>query len=119
MPTNDNWKDTQQDAISATGLAPSNDSEAAIFQSLAPGTYTAILTDADGGSGVGLIEVYDLSAGGNSLLFNISTRGFVGVADHVLIGGFIARGNNTRVVVRVLGPTLQGFGIAGLCPTRS
>ena len=119
MPTNDNWKDTQQDAISATGLAPSNDSEAAIFQSLAPGTYTAIVTDADGGSGVGLIEVYDLSAGGNSLLFNISTRGFVGVADHVLIGGFIARGNNTRVVVRVLGPTLQGFGIAGLCPTRS
>ena len=31
----------------------------------------------------------------------------------MLIGGFIARSNNTRVVVRALGPTLQGFGIAG------
>jgi len=113
LATNDNWKDTQQDAISATGLAPSDDTEAAIIRSLAPGTYTAVLTDADGGSGVGLIEVYDLSAGGISLLFNISTRGFVGVDDHVLIGGFIARSNNTRVVVRALGPTLQGFGIAG------
>jgi fibronectin type III domain protein len=51
VATNDNWKDTQQDAIRATGLAPSDDSEAAIIQSLALGTYTAILTDADGGSG--------------------------------------------------------------------
>ena len=113
LATNDNWKDAQQDAISPTGLAPSDDTEAAIIRSLAPGTYTAVLTDADGGSGVGLIEVYDLSAGGTSLLFNISTRGFVGVDDHVLIGGFIARNNNTRVVVRALAPTLQGFGIAG------
>jgi hypothetical protein len=113
LATNDNWKDTQQDAISSTGLAPSNDTEAAIIQSLAPGSYTAVLTDADGGSGVGLIEVYDLTAGSTLLLFNISTRGFVGVEDHVLVGGFIARSNNTRVVVRALGPTLQGFGIAG------
>jgi len=113
VASNDNWKDSQRDAISPTGLAPSDDTEAAIIQSLAPGSYTAVLTDADGGSGVGLIEVYDLSAGGTSLLFNISTRGFVGVDDHVLIGGFIARSNNTRVVVRALGPTLQGFGIAG------
>ena len=116
LATNDNWKDTQQDAISSTGLAPSDDAEAAVIRSLAPGTYTAVLTDADGGSGVGLIEVYDLSAGGTSLLFNISTRGFVGVGDHVLIGGFIARSNNTRVVVRALGPTLQGFGIAEALP---
>jgi hypothetical protein len=112
LATNDNWKDTQQDAIKATGLAPSDDTEAAIIQSLAPGTYTAVLTDADGGSGVGLIEVYDLSMG-TSLLFNISTRGFAGIDDHALIAGFIAPSNNTRVVVRALGPTLQQFGIAG------
>jgi hypothetical protein len=116
VATNDNWKDTQQDAISSTGLAPLDDSEAAIIQSLPPGSHTAILTDADGGSGVGLMEVYDLSAGGTLLLFNISTRGFVGVDDHVLIGGFIARSNNTRVVVRALGPTLQNFGIAETLP---
>jgi hypothetical protein len=116
LATNDNWKDTQQDAISSTGLAPSDDAEAAVIQSLVPGTYTAVLTDADSGSGVGLIEVYDLSGGGTSLLFNISTRGFVGVDDHVLIGGFITRSNNTRVVVRALGPTLQGFGIAEALP---
>src|SRR2546423_3969653 len=50
LATNDNWKDTQQDAINATGLAPSDDTEPAIIQSLAPGGYTAVLTDAAGRS---------------------------------------------------------------------
>ena len=37
---NDNWKDTQQAEIEATGLQPTNDLESAIFQTLAPGAYT-------------------------------------------------------------------------------
>jgi len=109
----DNWKDTQQAVIQATGLAPSDDRESAIVQTLAPATYTAIVRGSGGTSGVALVEAYDLDPDANSKLANISTRGFVGVDDHVLIGGFIAPSNNTRVVVRALGPTLQGFGIAG------
>lgn len=48
-------------------------------------------------------------------LRNISARGVVQTGDKVLIGGFIAGGNalaNNAVVVRVLGPSLSGAGIA-------
>lgn len=113
IATNDNWKVSQQASINATGLAPVNDAEAAIILSLPPGNYTAVLTGAGLSTGIGLIEVYDLSTNASSLLSNISTRGFVGVGDHVLIGGFIASTDYTRVVVRVLGPTLQQFGVTG------
>ena len=57
---NDNWKDTQQAEIEATGLQPTNDLESAIFQTLAPGAYTAIVAGKDDTTGVGLVEVYRL-----------------------------------------------------------
>jgi hypothetical protein len=113
IATNDNWKDSQQASINATGLAPVNDAEAAIILLLPPGNYTAVLTGARRSTGIGLIEVYDLSTNTNSLLSNISTRSFVGVGDHALIGGFIASTDYTRVAVRVLGPTLRQFGVTG------
>lgn len=90
IATNDNWKDTQQASLDATGLAPTNDAEAAIMLLLPPGNYTAVLSGAGRSTGIGLIEVNDLSTNTDSLLSNISTRGFVGVGDHALIGGFIA-----------------------------
>jgi hypothetical protein len=40
---NDNWRDTQQAAIEATGLPPTNNLESAIDATLAPGAYTAIV----------------------------------------------------------------------------
>jgi hypothetical protein len=57
---NDNWKDSQQAAIEATGIPPQNDLEAAILATLLPGSYTAITAGKDGSMGVGLIEVYNL-----------------------------------------------------------
>lgn len=42
--SNDNWKSTQQSALEATGLAPSNDLESAILVTLTAGNYTAIVT---------------------------------------------------------------------------
>jgi hypothetical protein len=56
---NNNWKDSQQVAIQATGLAPPNDLEAAILATVAAGHYTAILSG-NGGTGIGLVEVYKL-----------------------------------------------------------
>ena len=56
--SNNNWKDTQQAAISATGKAPYNDLEAAILAPVAAGNYTAILSGNGGGMGIGLVEVY-------------------------------------------------------------
>jgi len=58
--SNDNWKSDQQTEIEATGLQPSNDAEAAIVTTLAPGAYTAIQSGQSGGTGVGLVEVYNL-----------------------------------------------------------
>ena len=66
----------------------------------------------DDTTGVALVEAYDLNQAPNSKLGNISTRGFVGTGDDVLIGGFIV-GPNTRVVVRAIGPSLGAAGIAG------
>jgi hypothetical protein len=116
--SNDNWKDHQQAQVQATGLAPKNDLESAIIPPLLPpGNYTAILSGKNGTTGVGLVEVYDTSTDGFAEVTNVSTRGFVGTGDNVLIAGFIASGGNgsTQVVVRGLGPTLAQpqFGVSG------
>jgi hypothetical protein len=58
---NNNWQDMQEVALRDTGLAPSNDLESAIFISVTPGNYTAILKSANDGTGNGLIEVYKIS----------------------------------------------------------
>jgi len=55
---NDNWKETQQSEIEATGKQPGNDSESAILKTLPPDSYTAIVAGKDGTTGVALVEVY-------------------------------------------------------------
>ncbi|MEO6970867.1 MAG: alpha/beta hydrolase, partial [Chthoniobacterales bacterium] len=59
--TNDNWQDSQAAEITATGLAPTNPLEAAVLLDLAPGSYTALLFDPHGATGIGLLEIYKLS----------------------------------------------------------
>ena len=115
IASNDNWKDTQQSAIEETGIAPQSDFESAIVVTLAPGSYTAIVSGKNGTSGVGLVEVYDLAQGVQARLANISTRGRVQTANNVMIGGFIL-GNGTqpaKLVVRAIGPSLSQFNISG------
>ena len=58
MRGNDNWRDSQQTEIEATGLAPQNNAEAAILTMLAPAPYTAVVAGKNGLTGVGLVEVY-------------------------------------------------------------
>jgi len=113
--TNNNWKDTQQAAIQETGLAPTNDLESAILRTVEPGNYTAILSGRNSTTGIGLVEVYDVGNPFVTQLTNVSTRGFVGTGQAMMIGGFIAGGgpNNIQVVVRGLGPTLAQFGVSG------
>lgn len=60
LASNDNWRDTQEADIAATGLPPSNDLESAIVETLAPNLYTAIVRGANGTTGVALIEIYNL-----------------------------------------------------------
>ena len=56
LASNDNWKDTQQAQIQATGLAPTDDAESAIMQTLEPGTYTAIVRGKNDTIGVAPVE---------------------------------------------------------------
>jgi WD40 repeat protein len=122
VATNDNWKTrpdgtSQQEDIEATTIPPANDLESAILLVLSPGAYTATLSGKDGGTGVGLVEVYDLGQGANSQPANISTRGFVDTEDNVMIGGLIVGGGSgggtARVIVRALGPSVPVAGALG------
>jgi cytochrome c peroxidase len=114
---NDNWKDAQRTQIEGTPFQPADDREAVIIASLPPAAYTAVLTGKNQTTGIGLLEIYDLDQAVAAELANISTRGFVGAQDNVMIGGFILGGdNNTRVAVRGLGPSLSQFGLTNLVP---
>jgi hypothetical protein len=91
----------------AIGLAPSDPAEAATLQTLAPAAYTVVAKSKGGSSGLGLIEAYDFSPSAASKLSNLSTRGFVGTGNNVLIGGFIVgEVANATIILRALGPSL-------------
>ena len=92
---NDNWRDTQQAEIEATGI-PRQTIWNPPSWPRSTGAYTAILAGKNGSTGVGLVEVYDLGAAANSKLANISTRGLVDTGDNVMIGGFIVGPNDRR-----------------------
>jgi hypothetical protein len=117
IASNDNWKDSpQRGDIEATGIAPSNDAEAAIVQTLEPGAYTVVLTGKDNSAGVGLVEIYDLEQGTASRLVNLSSRGLVQTGDNVMIGGVIVGPpsfGNTKVLLRAIGPSLAQRGVNG------
>lgn len=108
ITVNDNWKDTQESALAASGVAPSDENESAIIATLAPGDYTAILSSKSGMSGIGLVEIYDDEQSAAAKLQNLSTRGFVRTGDDVMIGGVIVGGpDSARAIVRGLGPSIS------------
>ena len=65
LATNNNWQDDPAQAarITAAGLAPANQLESGLAATLPPGLYTALLAGLNNGTGVGLVEVYDLGGG--------------------------------------------------------
>jgi hypothetical protein len=125
---NDNWRDTQEQAISATGLDPCQPFqvggtvptdcglESAVLATLNPGAYTAIVSGIAGETGVGLVEVYEVG-NTSSRLVNMSTRVRVGTQDDVMIGGFIIEGTESKtLLLRARGPSLADFGVSGVLP---
>jgi hypothetical protein len=114
--TNDNWRDdpAQETAILATGIAPTNNLESAIDATLNPGAYTAVVRGKNNTSGLGLVEVYDLSQAVLAKLANISTRAFVSTGDNIVIAGFVLgnHSGNDRIVVRGIGPSLAALGVS-------
>jgi hypothetical protein len=115
MATNDDWISDQFNVL-ASAIAPTSEREAAIVATLTPGSYTAVVSDATGQPGLGLVEIYDLDPD-HAVIANLSTRGKVETDDNVMIGGFIIGGAaGTNVLVRAIGPSLVAEGIAGALP---
>lgn len=111
--SNDDWMDSPQiQQIIDSTIPPPNDLEAAIVATLDPGAYTALLRGANGTTGIGLVEVYDLAANASANLVNVSSRGPVQSGDNVMIAGFISAGT-TRVIARGIGPSLAAQDVAG------
>ncbi len=141
---NDNWQTTDPlcstsgyscgspAQITATGLDPCQPiqgqttappgcvRESAILITLPPGAYGAIVSGVNGGTGVGMVEVFDLDTSTLSKLVNVSTRALVLTGDSVEIGSFIIGvGTGTKtVLIRARGPFMGGdpFNVQGTLP---
>jgi alpha-tubulin suppressor-like RCC1 family protein/chitodextrinase len=115
IASNDDWgTSTNAAEITASTLAPVDSKEAAILATLNPGAYTAIVTGNGGGTGVGIVEVYELDHPEIPMI-NISTRGQVLTGSNVMIGGFIIQGtSNQTVLIRAVGPNLANYGVTGV-----
>jgi hypothetical protein len=114
---NDGWKNhpdisSAGDKVGAFRLN-NGSKDAALVVTLTPGAYTAQVTA--NGNGIVLVEVYDTVAGSQlstEQIVNISTRGFVGTGDDVLVAGFVVTGGTPkRILVRGIGPALAAFGV--------
>jgi pectin methylesterase-like acyl-CoA thioesterase len=112
---NDNWRNDPVSVteLAAAGMEPTRRRESAKVATLPPGAYTAVVAGKNGTTGTAVVEVYDGDLTASSQLANISTRGFVGAEDDVLIGGFVVGNGLVEVVVRALGPSLAQFDVAG------
>jgi len=117
IASNDDWQTAANADQIPISLQPPDSHEPAILATLQPGSFTAVLRGKNGASGVGLVEINDRGTGAASKLSNVSTRGFVGTGDNVMIGGFILSGGSggRMTLIRALGPTLAQlpFNIAG------
>jgi trimeric autotransporter adhesin len=118
LAVNDSWDlEGNTAAITATSARvgafalPSGSTEAVISVTLPPGNYTAQVRGAAGGTGIGLVEVYDAGTGTeNSRLSSISSRAEVGVGGNILIAGFVVRGTEPKtILIRGVGPGLNAF----------
>lgn len=120
LAANDDWGRQETSATAAdvvvaeqaTGaFALGNGSgDAALVLTLPAGGYTVNVTGQSHGEA--LVEAYELD-GGSGRVLNLSTRGYVDSA-RPMIGGFVisgTAGRTRRVLIRVLGPTLESYGV--------
>ncbi len=123
IATNTGWTTATKSAELATAAAnagafafTAGSADSALLATLAPGSYTAVVSAADGRAGIGLVEVYDLSGDTKpQRLANLSTRALAGTGDDTLIVGVVVSGAvPKRILVRAAGPALAPFGVSGV-----
>lgn len=118
---NEDWhqatnRDAMVDAADAAGAftLATQSADAAWYGGLAAASYTAPMPT-NRGEGIVLLELYDSGTESDSAqLTNASTRAWVGTGDNVLISGFVLAGSgNRQLLLRAVGPGLEGFGVTG------
>jgi alpha-tubulin suppressor-like RCC1 family protein len=115
IATNDDWQAQANpddvSTIQGSGFQPNHTLEPALYATLDPGAYTAIVSGR-GEGGVAVVGVFEVDYPDVPLV-NISTRGKVLTGGDVMIAGFIVGGTSGKtVVVNVAGPSLANFGVA-------
>jgi hypothetical protein len=118
IATNSAW-DTGPDADDIADLAKvvgafpfvKGTRDAALLPRLGYGQYTLQISSGNGGTGVALVELYEIDPTIGRTL-NLSTRGVVRAGEGLLIGGIVVRGPGPkRILIRAIGPTLGTFGV--------
>ena len=116
VTSNDNYADhSSVSAVRASGKDNINSLEPAVQISVTPGNYSAVVSGANGATGVAIVEVYNENTSSTSVsLANLSTRGYVGSGDSQMIAGFVVS-SSTTVTIRALGPTIAAapFNVSG------
>jgi hypothetical protein len=114
---NDNWLAVDSATFGRVGAfaLPNGSRDSALVVSLNPGSYTAQVGGAGGGTGLALVELYDAAAGvAGAKLSNVSARSQISADNDTLIAGFNISGNGPRtLLIRAVGPTLNAFGVEG------
>lgn len=115
---NKNWNDSpfMRNTVNGVGAFPFNSGsrDAAATQMLVLNNYGYTVKVADEGStgGIALAEVYDPEPAGASQIINVSTLGFAGTGERVLIAGFVVQGNIPKpLLIRGVGPGLEPYGV--------
>ena len=124
IASNDNWGGdvaiyNASNLVGAFPLSPTS-LDAVILAKLAPGNYTAQVSGVNSGTGLALVELYDVdnpTPYSSQKVLNISTRAVVGTGQGRLLAGFVVSGTTAKkVLIRAVGPTLgtPPFNIPGV-----
>lgn len=111
VASNDNWSGDNGSAYGGFAL-PVGSKDAVVVSSLPAGGYTAQVTGAAGGTGNGMVEVYDAAIANTNVRFiNLSARTQVD-AGQILFAGFsVGAGAAKSLLVRAAGPALGAFAV--------
>ena len=107
--TNSAWQSgSNSRMIQSFGMAPNSAAEPAAVATLNPGAYTVVVSDKNGASGTGIVEVFNADNISQSRLVNVSTRGLVSTGQNQVIAGIIVHSQET-IVFRGRGPGIASY----------
>jgi vibriolysin len=115
---NDNWGSSSSASAIATtsaavGAFPLNSSslDAVVLPTLGSGAYTSLVSGVSGGTGNGMIEIYDTDSTNANHLVNMSARFAINGSDPTIAGLVLKGDEHKKLLIRVGGPALGGLGV--------